>query len=92
MNRSCARHISGYKRMKKYIGILAMTIVVCSFASCGSSDSLDNKQTEDTTTVLKGRMKSEGFGRCSESGCHCKAFKGRGQTCANCGHAYKKHY
>lgn len=37
-------------------------------------------------------VQSEGFGRCLESGCYCKEFKGRGQTCRNCGHAYKRHY
>lgn len=81
--------------MKKYIGVLAIAIAVCGFASCGSSESSDNKSANektDTTTITWGNTQSEGFGRCSESGCHCKAFKGRGQTCANCGHAYKKHY
>lgn len=37
-------------------------------------------------------VQSEGFGRCLESGCYCKEFKGRGQTCRNCGHAYRRHY
>lgn len=37
-------------------------------------------------------VKGEGFGRCLESGCYCKEFKGRGQTCRNCGHAYRRHY
>ena len=45
-------------------------------------------------TETRGEVDSnkEGFGRCSASGCYCKAFEGRGQTCRNCGHAYRKHY
>lgn len=52
----------------------------------------------DTATIdtvnagTRGGTESEGFGRCLESGCYCKEFKGRGQTCRNCGHAYKRHY
>lgn len=42
--------------------------------------------------VTRGETSGEGFGRCLASGCHCKSFEGRGQTCRNCGHAYKKHY
>lgn len=42
--------------------------------------------------VTRGGTASEGFGRCLQSGCNCKSFEGRGQTCKNCGHAYKKHY
>ena len=50
-------------------------------------------QTDDASTdVTRGGSESEGFGRCFESGCYCKAFKGRGQTCQNCGHAYGRHY
>ena len=46
----------------------------------------------DTSAVVtRGGSESEGFGRCWESGCHCKAFKGRGDTCGNCGHAYRQH-
>lgn len=41
---------------------------------------------------VKVDAEAEGFGRCSVSGCHCKEFEGRGQTCKNCGHAYSKHY
>lgn len=60
----------------------------------------DNAKTElvDTTSVdtvnaeTRGGTESEGFGRCLESGCYCKEFKGRGQTCRNCGHAYRRHY
>ena len=37
-------------------------------------------------------LENDGFGRCLKSGCYCKEFEGRGQTCRNCGHAYSKHY
>ena len=40
--------------------------------------------------VTRNGTASEGFGRCSK--CNCKEFEGRGQTCRNCGHAYKAHY
>ncbi len=43
-------------------------------------------------TVVCDSSESGGFGRCLESGCYCKEFKGRGQTCQNCGHSYKRHY
>ena len=47
----------------------------------------------DTVAVeTRGNSESEGFGRCLESGCYCKAFKGRKDTCQNCGHAYRRHY
>lgn len=72
-----------------------MAVAVCGFVSCSCSESSGNKETKevtDTTVVVRGGTSNEGFGRCSESGCHCKAFKGRGQTCGNCGHAYRAHY
>lgn len=47
---------------------------------------------DSSSVVTRGGTESEGFGRCSESGCNCKAFKGRGDTCGNCGHAYRRHY
>lgn len=51
------------------------------------------KAPEDTANeVVRGDAEAEGFGRCMVSGCYCKDFEGRGQTCRNCGHAYKKHY
>lgn len=51
-------------------------------------------QNDETEVGVRGETdsESEGFGRCSASGCYCKAFEGRGQTCGNCGHAYSKHY
>lgn len=46
---------------------------------------------DDTMDVVtRGASESQGFGRCSK--CYCKKFEGRGETCRNCGHAYKKHY
>lgn len=51
-------------------------------------------QIDESEAGVRGETgsESEGFGRCFESGCYCKEFKGRGQTCENCGHAYKRHY
>ena len=46
----------------------------------------------DTAEAIIDSLESGGFGRCLESGCYCKEFKGRGQTCQNCGHSYKRHY
>lgn len=52
----------------------------------------DTVALDTTATETRGDADSEGFGRCLVSGCYCKEFEGRGQTCRNCGHAYKKHY
>lgn len=54
--------------------------------------SQENATHENTTERGEVESGSEGFGRCAASGCYCKAFSGRGQTCRNCGHAYSKHY
>lgn len=53
---------------------------------------VDAEEADTTETATRGGTESEGFGRCAESGCYCKEFKGRGQTCQNCGHAYRRHY
>ena len=82
--------------------------MLCGAVACGNSNAPAKEQskTESTNTteevattvddtykaVTRGGTQGEGFGRCCESGCYCKAFKGRGQTCQNCGHAYKSHY
>ena len=50
----------------------------------------DTDQVYNDSIVTRGGTSSEGFGRCSK--CNCKEFEGRGQTCRNCGHAYKAHY
>lgn len=93
--------------MKKIFGVFVMTALVCGFMACGNSkapvaEQEENESVEieevadssvvDTTVVTRGGTESEGFGRCLESGCYCKEFKGRGETCRNCGHAYKRHY
>jgi hypothetical protein len=33
-----------------------------------------------------------GYGACSSSGCNCKSYEGRGDTCENCGHNYDRHW
>ena len=53
---------------------------------------VDAEEADTTEAVTRGGTENEGFGRCLESGCYCKEFKGRGQTCRNCGHAYRRHY
>lgn len=55
-------------------------------------EAADVEEADTTESVTRGGTESEGFGRCAESGCYCKEFKGRGQTCQNCGHAYRRHY
>lgn len=55
-------------------------------------ETVDAEEADTTEVVTRGGTESEGFGRCLESGCYCKEFKGRGQTCRNCGHAYRRHY
>jgi len=54
------------------------------------NDSCNAECVENDSIVTRGGTASEGFGRCSK--CNCKEFEGRGQTCRNCGHAYKAHY
>lgn len=56
------------------------------------ADSCEADDVCNDSIVTRGGTASEGFGRCLASGCNCKAFEGRGETCRNCGHAYKKHY
>lgn len=60
------------------------TVTEAENASC------DTDQVCNDSIVTRGGTASEGFGRCSK--CNCKEFEGRGQTCRNCGHAYKAHY
>jgi len=90
--------------MKRILGTLVMTIMVFGFMACGNtktpvvevdsndSISIDTTDVDTSAVVTRGSTTSEGFGRCLESGCYCKEFKGRGQTCRNCGHAYRRHY
>lgn len=87
--------------------ILSIVCVVGLVACSSATKSTSESQVEDVTNVVtdsvtfsseerltrgEGETESEGFGRCLERGCYCKEFKGRGQTCQNCGHAYKRHY
>lgn len=53
-------------------------------------DVVEPCDSDSVEMVTRSGSESEGFGRCSK--CNCKAFEGRGQTCGNCGHAYKAHY
>ena len=94
--------------MKKSFSLFILSVTVCGFIACGNSKSpateqvateseeivekADSSAIDTTEVVTRGGSESEGFGRCSESGCYCKEFKGRGETCRNCGHAYKRHY
>lgn len=92
--------------MKKIFSTIMMTAMVCGFMSCGNfktpatekseTEVTELEQKDDTamvdTAVTRGETESEGFGRCLQSGCYCKGFEGRGETCRNCGHAFKKHY
>ena len=90
----------------KFISILTTTVICFLFSSCNNGNIakdmannisnavvLQKDSTVNTTSeVSREGTESEGFGRCLESGCYCKEFKGRGQTCRNCGHAYNRHY
>ena len=85
--------------MKKVMRIFAVTAVVCACLACGNSrnQAKDNSEAvvaeecvADSAEVVRGE--AQGFGRCLVSGCYCKEFEGRGETCRNCGHAYRKHY
>ena len=94
--------------MKRIMYMVVIATVVCGFMACGNSKTPAAEQSENEATameevagtsvtdtsavVTRGGTESEGFGRCAESGCYCKEFKGRGQTCQNCGHAYRRHY
>lgn len=90
--------------MKKFF-LLTLAITALLFASCGDATQSNELQsasenvTRDDELVFGAKeapsgteIQAEGFGRCLERGCYCKAFKGRGQTCQNCGHAYRRHY
>lgn len=44
-----------------------------------------------TRTKLKETIKC-GMGRCTADNCNCKAFEGRYDTCANCGHNKERHW
>lgn len=91
-------------KSKFFLGLLALSFIVTSCINGSSQDGVALGNSSEKTSVERGEsvviganpaetnVQSEGFGRCLESGCYCKAFKGRGQTCQNCGHAYRRHY
>lgn len=84
--------------MKKFmICLFAAAAALGVMATANSSELTVNEACAHETCVTAGpeidtHVESEGFGRCLKSGCHCKEFEGRGETCRNCGHAYNKHY
>lgn len=96
------------KLLSLAIAIYAMMFASCGNSAQGSdavsgqettenvaqteTDSCDVEEVCNDSIVTRGGTPSEGFGRCLVRGCNCKEFEGRGQTCRNCGHAYKKHY
>ena len=78
--------------MKEIFSVLAMTVMVCGLMSFSTSKTSDSQTEETDGVAVRSGLESQGFGRCFESGCYCKSFKGRGYTCQNCGHAYRRHY
>ena len=85
--------------MKKMVLTIALGIAACGLMSFSANANSVGEKVECgehhsaiCTTDVHSHSDSEGFGRCLESSCYCKEFKGRGQTCRNCGHAYKRHY
>lgn len=75
------------KSNQKEVDSINVEVVEDTTLTRGDNEVFDAKAAPSGTEVQSG-----GFGRCLESGCYCKEFKGRGQTCRNCGHAYKRHY
>lgn len=67
--------------------VVANETTIVETATC---DNDTTECVENDSIVTRGGTASEGFGRCSK--CNCKSFEGRGETCRNCGHAYKAHY
>lgn len=45
----------------------------------------------EVAPIQKPNGPEQGYGACWESGCNCKEYKGRGNTCENCGHHFDKH-
>ena len=39
--------------------------------------------------IISGGM---GWGKCAAHWCNCSEFKGTGNICERCGHAYTEHY
>lgn len=95
------------KSLSITIAICAMMLASCGNSAKPSNQTEAEEQITETVSqvepnscdayvvcndsiITRGGTTSEGFGRCSK--CNCKEFEGRGQTCRNCGHAYKAHY
>lgn len=85
--------------MKKFMICLFAAVAALGVMATANTSELNVSATCDhshetcvTSTEATTHVESEGFGRCLKSGCHCKEFEGRGQTCRNCGHAFNKHY
>lgn len=90
--------------MQKLFGVFMVAVMMTTYTACSNSNSNSLQKQQDATGEASGvtfsakeesvkeSSDAEGFGRCSVSGCNCKEFEGRGDTCGNCGHAYKKHY
>lgn len=74
-------------KTKTFFAVAAIAVVsVISLCSFTLHDDTTPTPSESCTTHIH----SQGFGRCSK--CYCKSFEGRGDTCRNCGHAYRLHY
>lgn len=86
--------------MKKTILATMLIALSCGFmALAGSTRNSELKAHNDSHECTlthdcedHSPLESDGFRRCSKSGCYCKEFEGRGETCRNCGHAYRAHY
>ena len=78
--------------MKRIFDVFVLKAMVCGSVACSNSkapaaEQVENEPVEteeiadpstiDLTVVTLGGTESDGFGRCLESGCYCKAFKGR---------------
>lgn len=70
--------------------ILAIAVVVMTLVVGVRAFATENTTNGEALLKVQNHVHAQGFGRCSK--CSCKSFEGRGQTCRNCGHAYKAHY
>ena len=105
---SCARHGPENIGMKNIISVFSMSVVICVFIACGNSkapateqvateseekvEEADSAAIDIRVVATRGGSESEGLGSCGESGYNYKVVSGRGDTCGNCGHAYKRQY
>lgn len=74
-------------KTKTFFAVAAIAFVsvisLCSFTSHDCT-------TPTISAPCETHVHAQGFGRCNK--CYCKHFEGRGETCRNCGHAYRVHY